>query len=160
MDKQFFLGIFIIIILAGFAFWMFFGSYINRKYILNSNKTFKDIDPSVNNFPSVSIPQAITADDNFAIDKKISAFIYPNSTVLDFKENLLTLKSMDSTDAITNWYKNKIKADKMSIETFIKTKTNNNVLNKLVGTNQNKQITVDIKKTANEKESEIIIKIY
>ncbi|RJQ36929.1 hypothetical protein C4559_04330 [Candidatus Microgenomates bacterium] len=159
MDKQFILGILLIIILAGFAFWMFFGNYINRKYILNSNKAYNDIDIPISNIPSVSIPQTTISPINFAIDKKMSAFIYPNSKLIDFEENLLTLKSSDSTEAITNWYKNKIKADKMSIETFIKTKTNNNVSNKLVGTNQNKQITVDIKKTASEKESEIIIKI-
>src|SRR3989338_4175307 len=63
-------------------------------------------------------------------NNQINNFRYPSSSETTGSNNSLTLKSSDSPDTITDWYKSKIKSSGMNTTSFVVTKTNNNVLNK------------------------------
>lgn len=78
--------------------------------------------------------------DNLVIGK----FIYPDSTVVHEDESNLQLASGEESDTITDWYKSKIELSNMNVKTFVKTNANNKVLNKLVATNGNFQIDIEI----------------
>ena len=78
----------------------------------------------------------------------LSSFQYPNSQVVSSGENSLILNSIDNADTITDWYKEKIKGEGMSVTSFVTTKTNDNVLNKLVGADGEREIRVEITKEA------------
>ena len=78
----------------------------------------------------------------------LSSFQYPNSQVVSSSENSLILNSIDNADSITDWYKEKIKGEGMSVTSFVTTKTNDNVLNKLVGADGEREIRVEITKEA------------
>jgi hypothetical protein len=69
----------------------------------------------------------------------ISNFIYPGSSVQNRSDS-------DDTDAITEWYKNKIKSLGVNVKSFVTTKANDKVLNKLVGANSELEISVEISK--------------
>lgn len=64
-------------------------------------------------------------------------------------------ESDDDPDKITDWYKEKIKSMGMNVKTFVATKTNGNVLNKLAGANSKTNISIEIEK----EETESITKI-
>lgn len=87
----------------------------------------------------------------------ISAFIYPNSTKISSEKNSIFLESTDDSQAITNWYKEKITGMGVNAKSFVQTNTNGNVLNKLVGANGVSQVAVEISKQNSE--SKTVIKI-
>src|SRR4030066_576550 len=89
----------------------------------------------------------------------ISDYHYPNSQLVSSSENSLMLSSSEDPETITNWYKEKIKSEGMNVKTFVSTKTNNNVLNKLVGSNGKKEVSVEIKKPVGESVTSITINI-
>ena len=68
-------------------------------------------------------------------------------------------ESQDDPDAITDWYKEKIKELGMSAKSLVTTKTNGNVLNKLVGANGKREIRVEITKPADQPTTEIKLTI-
>jgi len=79
-------------------------------------------------------------------------YIYPGSKIISILENSFVLESSDNADEITDWYKEKIKKKGLNVTTFVVTKTNNNVLNKLVGANKDERISVEIEqKTSDSK---------
>ena len=82
------------------------------------------------------------------VSTNLSNFHYPNSQVVSSGENSLILNSIDNADTITDWYKEKIKGEGMSVTSFVTTKTNDNVLNKLVGADGEREIRVEITKEA------------
>lgn len=79
-----------------------------------------------------------------------SGLIYPNSTVIFETGNAIVLQSQDNPQTITDWYKQKIESLNLNAQSFVSTNTNGNILNKLVGTNREKEIRVEISKKANE----------
>lgn len=91
------------------------------------------------------------------VNTSLSSFVYPNSVVLESSSNSLELTSQDDPDKITNWYKDKIKATGISVTSFVTTKTNNNVLNKLVGADGKLEVRVEIEKNANEERAHIFV---
>lgn len=89
----------------------------------------------------------------------LSDFDYPNS-----KETLndgvtLKLESSDNPENITNWYKEKIRSLGMNAKSFVTTKTNDNVLNKLAGSGSSKEIKVEISKKSNESLTTIFVTV-
>lgn len=78
---------------------------------------------------------------------------YPNSS----KQEDNKFQTGDHPDAVTNWYKEKINQMKMSSKSFVTTKTNEKVLNKLVAADGNKEIKVTISREENS--SNTIIEI-
>lgn len=101
--------------------------------------------------PSVSDePQTNTTLDNF---------IYPGSEAVNSSDSSLLLRSSDETENITNWYKEKITSEHMNAKSFVATKTNGNILNKLVGANGELEIVVEIKKEPVKNYSDITVSI-
>lgn len=83
---------------------------------------------------------------------------YPNSTLLE-KDGQLTFQSMDDTTTITNWYKERIKSLGLNATSFVQTKTNGNVLNKMVGSNGQTEIEVEVSKKNNQPEVLIVLDV-
>lgn len=74
----------------------------------------------------------------------ISIFIYPGATIKTQTQTTLTLESSDDTDKITDWYKDKIKNMGANVKSFINTRANDKVMNKLVGANSELEVSVEI----------------
>ena len=84
-------------------------------------------------------------------------YIYPGSVIINSNYEMLKLKSSDNPDTITQWYKEKIKNAGMNVNSFVTTKTNGNVLNKLSAADEAIEIKVEIKKQASDSKVEISV---
>lgn len=91
-------------------------------------------------------PPLVTPQTETPAPDTLYAFQYPNSRQTETRENALTFESTDSPQFITDWYKEKIKAEGLNTTSFIQTNTNGNVLNKLAGANGSREIQVEITK--------------
>lgn len=87
----------------------------------------------------------------------IEDYKYPGATITGASTNTLTLELQGNVDAITDWYKDKIQSTGMNIKTFVVTKANDNVLNKLSGSNANQEVNVEIEKKFGE--SSVLIRV-
>ncbi|KKU12050.1 MAG: hypothetical protein UX19_C0009G0005 [Candidatus Woesebacteria bacterium GW2011_GWA1_45_8] len=76
----------------------------------------------------------------------ISTFIYPGARVITTTSTSATLESGENPDKITDWYKDKIVGLGMNVKSFVTTKANDRVLNKLAGTDGKREINVEISK--------------
>lgn len=96
--------------------------------------------------PTAAITKNLnTFKDEFNLDLK-----YPNSVVLE-SSNELILESEDDPETITNWYKGKIQEMGLRTKSFVQTRANDAILNKLSGANSDKEINVEISKNGNSK---------
>jgi len=86
-----------------------------------------------------------------------SAFIYPGARIIASSDSSATLESTENPDKITDWYKEKIKSWGGNVTSFVVTKTNDNVLNKLVGSNGKGEVKVEIKKDSGSSVVKIIV---
>lgn len=75
-------------------------------------------------------------------------FQYPGSTRVGSDDETVTYQSQDDSDRITDWYEEKIRSLGMNAKSFVKTRTNDNVLNKLVGADGSREVRVEISKPA------------
>jgi len=104
--------------------------------------------PTATNFPNtptITPPSTSTPTIN-SINTNINNYKYTNSVVVSSSDKFLLLNSEDSTDAITDWYEEKIRGEGMNVTSFVKTKANDKVLNKLVGAKSGKEVSVEISK--------------
>jgi hypothetical protein len=76
----------------------------------------------------------------------LNEYRYANSELLSQTASELHLKSLEDTDTVTTWYKEKVRAEGMNIKTFVTTKANEKVLNKLSGASANREVRVEITK--------------
>jgi len=90
-------------------------------------------------------------------ENTILDYQYPNSEIINSSNNPLFLTSTDETDAIIDWYKEKIGNEGMNIKTFVTTKVNDEVLSKLVGVDGQKEIRIEILKTNGKADTEISV---
>lgn len=105
-------------------------------------------------FPSPTIQQAAPTTSSNQTD---SSLIYPNARVVLQTSSEIRLESPDNPDTITPWYKEKIVAMGMNAKSFVTTKTNGNVLNKLVGANGNGEVRVEIERKEGELSTHIFV---
>ena len=89
----------------------------------------------------------------------INFYRYPNSQVEESSGSRLVLNSIDDPSKITEWYTQKLKNQNLSVNSFVKTKTNENVLNKLVSSNRSIKISVEIIKKNSDTFTKIKINI-
>ena len=75
-------------------------------------------------------------------------FKYSGASITSQSNHSLELTSSDDPDKITDWYKEKIRSLGFNSKSFVTTKSNDNVENKLVGSNGDLEIAVEIKKAA------------
>lgn len=80
-------------------------------------------------------------------------FQYPGSIIITSG----VYQSFDSPDKITDWYKNKMKSMGYSANSFVKTSTNGNILNKLVSANGSSTINVEISRSPSDSVTKIIV---
>jgi hypothetical protein len=95
--------------------------------------------------PTVAKPTKPT-DEVQAPSGNISEFVYPGAKILTQTQNSVTLESLENADKITYWYKDKIVGLGMSVKSFVTTKANDKVLNKLAGADGKREIAVEISK--------------
>lgn len=76
----------------------------------------------------------------------LSEYLYPGAKIVNQDSSGLELKTSDDPEGITDWYKEKIISQGMNVKTFVSTKTNGNVLNKLLGATSEKEVRVEIEK--------------
>lgn len=81
------------------------------------------------------------------------SFVYPGSRSMGGN----SYTSSDDPDKITNWYKEKINSQGYSSKSFVTTKTNEKVLNKLSAAKNNKNILIEISRANQNSESVITI---
>lgn len=84
-------------------------------------------------------------------------FKYPNSIIISQNGNETVYESTNDPKKITDWYKDKIKSMNMNVTTFVQTNTNNNILNKLVGSDGNQEVRVEISKQNNSSIVKIVV---
>ena len=81
---------------------------------------------------------------------------YPNSQKITNN----TYTTPDNPQTVTKWYQEKFKDLNLNVTSIVETSSNDNVFNKLSGTNGNISITVEIKKGANDAVTKIELTIY
>jgi len=87
----------------------------------------------------------------------IGQFRYPEAKVINLTAQSISLESSDNTDNITDWYKDKIESLGVNVKTFVKATTNDKVLNKLAGANNNFEIKVEVSQDSAEAKVRITV---
>lgn len=138
-----------------------FGSYINHDRSVEEVKDIKNISETIS--PKTSEVDITTPEPTPKVKQETTVyvepttiatsapipstgFIYPSSTVVENSGSRIKLITYDSPDKVTSWYQDKIKSEGMSATSFVKTSTNGNVLNKLVGAGSEMKVTIEITK--------------
>ncbi len=93
------------------------------------------------------------------ISELLSLFTYPGSIVIRMSNNQRTLQSAESVTTITSWYVSIIQKQHMNINTFVRMNENGDVINKLNGTSQEKEISVVIEKKQNMQETTMTVHV-
>jgi hypothetical protein len=84
---------------------------------------------------------------------------YPNAKYIRSEGDVEVYESQDDPDAITQWYKGQIQNMGLGIKSFITTKTNDNVLNKLVGADGGREVRIEITRTSGSSTTEIKVSV-
>jgi hypothetical protein len=79
-----------------------------------------------------------------AATTSLSSYVYPGSSIVSSRDNYLELQSNANTNTVTDWYRSLLKSNSFSINSAIKTTTNGVVSNKLVGSDGDTTIEVNI----------------
>lgn len=89
--------------------------------------------------------------------KPLSEYIYPNSKTIASESAKLQLQTSANPSAVTDWYKNKIKAVQFNAQSFSSSNTNGAIFNKLSAAKPGEKIEVTIKKDQNASETLITV---
>lgn len=113
-------------------------------------KPFSSANPS----PSLEPTEQLAVTAELKVSEKeempnstISDYRYPGAKVTVTSDSAMTLESIDDAAVITNWYEDKIREKGLGTKTFVKTNTNGEVNNKLVGASGIIEISVQIVKS-------------
>ena len=87
----------------------------------------------------------------------IKTYIYPGSATEKSTTSSLTLLSTDSPEAITNWYKEKIKELEFNAKSFSQTNTEGAIFNKLTAVKPGEKIEITIKKDQSTSKTTITV---
>ena len=138
---------------------LFVGAYVGKKdlsrYAQNSNARLEEKhevlsteDEQNTTHEDGTSYDVTTAPKNFTND--LTSYLYVDADIVSQTDTKLSLSSSANVDIITAWYEDKIKSEGMNIKTFVTTNANDKILNKLVGANANKEISVEISKEPGE----------
>ena len=116
--------------------------------------------PTMKPFPALVTVTPSQVTDEPKKGTELDYFNYPNSETVEKNVSALYLQSADNAKAITDWYKGKIKDFGMSVTSFVTTSTNENILNKLAGAGNGKEINIEIKKVFDESKVSISVSIF
>ena len=134
-----------------------FESFETQEVLSDSSETPESSDITPSPTPTSAPTPAPTQTQTPLTD--IGQFRYPESFIVSSTGTTLSLISSEDTDKITDWYKEKIKNQGMNVKAFVVTKTNDNVLNTLVGADGKREIRVEIKKNSEEQTVRILITV-
>lgn len=112
--------------------------------------------PTLAELPSNGIVITPTVYPKTSLDIKF--FIYPGAETISASPDTISLKSSDSADLITEWYKDRIRVSGMNVKTFVSTKANNKVENVLVGSDSEKTIRIEINKEPSDEDTSVIVR--
>jgi hypothetical protein len=85
-------------------------------------------------------------------------FVYPGATLVETSNTYLKYQSFDDPQTITNWYKAKIEEQNLRTTSFVQTSSNGQISNKLIGSNGQVEIEIEIEKQPNNSTVSIILK--
>jgi len=152
-------------------FLVIVGAYASRRYQLSTiNKESEEVlsvSEETDQTPTPS-PTPIPTQEQVASASitpvpqnqlSVSGFLYPGSKVLVQTQTTLSLESFDDTDVITDWYKDKIKGIGANVKSFVITRANDKVLNKLVGANSLVEVSVEISKDSGSSVAKILVSL-
>jgi len=164
--------ILVMISLAIFGFGIVIGRFelSEKKNVIHTDSTEKVLssdtentsenNPSSTPIPTITIKPTVTPTIPVAVaSNSLTVYKYPNSTVVSIDNNSMVLRSDDDTGLITQWYKDKIVEKKMSVKTFISTKANDKILNKLNGVSGDEEVEIEISKSDQQSNVEILVKL-
>ena len=83
--------------------------------------------------------------------------IYPGSRLIKNTEQSFFLESEAPPEEITAWYKDTIESLGMNAKSAIQIQTNEDIQNKIVGANKDREVTIDISKKSDTQTVSIII---
>lgn len=92
-------------------------------------------------------------------DFVLGNLLYPGAETVRLSGNRVNLKSTDSPEAITNWYKERISQMKMGINNFVQTSANGKTVNLLNAADERGKITVEISRQSSEERTDISVSI-
>jgi len=118
-------------------------------------KSKVDVDSSQTPPPPPGGPLPPPANKPIPPDNDLFDLRYSDSVLISSTDTTLILESTASTEAITTWYKEKIIAMGMNAKSFVTTKANEKVLNKLVGADGKREVRVEI----SQENSSSVVKI-
>lgn len=132
------------------------GVIIFDTYYLDENQTEKQVgkvqsEAREETKETSPTPSPTVDSDSVNLDE----YVYPAGNILERTENSVSLESSVEPKTITDWYKEKIESNDMNVRTFIQTNSNNNVVNRLVGTDGETQIRVDIVKKGEDMNTKV-----
>ena len=84
--------------------------------------------------------------DSSKLSGELAQLQYPGSGILAEATNSARLESLDDSETITTWYKDKINAMGFTSKSFITANTNGNIENKFMATRDNQQLYIEVKK--------------
>lgn len=112
------------------------------------------------NSPSPSEAPASNPSENSKNNSRsLLEFVYPGSKIINAQPGTITLESPDQAGQITDWYKQKISSKNMNTTSFIVTNQNDNVSNKLISSNPNLELKVDIERSAKQNKTTVIVRL-
>ena len=139
-------------------FLVVLGAWASRKYQLTTAprqheevlSQSEEAEGSITSTPTPEITpapsQSPTLVPNKTSKSSISDFIYPDAVVKSQTQTTLILESSDDTDKITDWYKDKIEKLGANVKSFVVTRANDKILNKLAGAGNGFEINIEISK--------------
>ncbi len=87
----------------------------------------------------------------------LEKYVYPDAQVSQAFNNSISLTTSDDAAIVTKWYRNKIIESGMSVRSFVATSANDKILNKLSGADSESEVTIEIKKDADNRKVFIFI---
>lgn len=87
----------------------------------------------------------------------IDEWIYPGASVTSKSGASLSLETREDTKVVTDWYEGKIRSGGFNVKSFVTTKTNDNVLNKLSGAKSGQEVAIEIKKAPGEANTKVTV---
>lgn len=124
---------------------------------VEENETDGDVEKTPK--PTPTLVKSAPTDVPASSPSETNSYQYPNSQVINSSGNSLSLVTTDNVDVVTSWYKDKISSEGMNVKSFVTTKANDNVVNKLVVASGEREIRVVIKKNSGESEVYITVSI-
>jgi len=159
------------IVLSLSIFLLIVGAYASRRYQVTSinkvNEEVLSVSEETNQTPTPSSTPVHSQEPVGSASitpmpqnqLSVSGFLYPGSKVVAQTQTTLSLESSDNTDVITDWYKDKIKGIGANVKSFVVTRANDKVLNKLVGANSSVEVSVEISKDPGSTLAKILVSV-